>query len=179
MMSTINQAVLSQVIQEMKEGNVRFCEALGFDYEELNELSSLSYEELMHLGSTPAQFLKITVNHDVLRKMLIHVRQEQKLQQLVNRAIKLGGSLALIRCYFGLPTAEVCARRRLKGIFIRQGRNQLPSEEEEAALWMRWQEVKVEKLDSMQALEAMMLLAQEYSLSLNVIWNLIRQWPAR
>lgn len=71
MMPTINQAVLSQVIQELKDGNVRYCEALGFDREELNELNSLTFEELMHLGNTSAQFLKITINHDVLRKMLI------------------------------------------------------------------------------------------------------------
>jgi hypothetical protein len=178
MMPTINQAVLSQVVQELKDGNVRFCEALGFDRDELNELNSLTFEELMHLGSTSAQFLKITINHEVLRKMLIQVRQEQKFQQLVGQALLLGGSIALISHYFGVSTAEISARRRLMGIHVRQRRNQTPGEEEEAALWRCWQEIKVDNLDSIQALEAMMLLAQECSLSLTVIWNLIRQWQA-
>lgn len=176
MMPTINQAVLSQMIQELKDGNVRYCEALGFDREELNELNSLTFEELMYLGNTSAQLLKITINHDVLRKMLIQVRQEQKFQQIVGQAVQLGGSIALISHYFGISTAEISARRRLLGIHVRQGRNQVPGEEEEAALWNRWQEVKVDNLDSIQALEAMMLLAQERSLSLTVVWNLIRQW---
>lgn len=57
-----------------------------------------------------------------------------------------------------------------------KGATKVPGEEEEAALWNRWQEVKVDNLDSIQALEAMMLLAQERSLSLTVVWNLIRQW---
>lgn len=87
MLPTINQAVLSQVIQALKDGNVRYCEALGFDREELNELNVLTFEELMHLGNTSAQFLKITINHDVLRKMLVQVRQEQKFQQLVGQAV--------------------------------------------------------------------------------------------
>ncbi|AKE60080.1 DUF2857 domain-containing protein [Citrobacter farmeri] len=176
MMPTINQAVLSQVIQELKDGNVRYCEALGFDRDELNELNTLTFEELMHLGNTSAQFLKITINHDVLRKMLVQVRQEQKFQQFVGQAVQLGGSIALISHYFGISTAEISARRRLMGIHIRQGRNQAPDEAEEAALWKRWQEIKVDNLDSTQALEAMMQLAQERSLSLTVVWNLIRQW---
>ncbi len=77
MLPTINQAVLSQVIQALKDGNVRYCEALGFDREELNELNALTVEELMHMGNTSAQFLKITINHDVLRKMLVQVRQSR------------------------------------------------------------------------------------------------------
>ena len=175
MLPTINQAVLSQVIQALKDGNVRYCEALGFDREELNELNALTFEELMHMGNTSAQFLKITINHDVLRKMLVQVRQEQKFQQLVGQAVQLGGSIALISRYFGIST-EISARRRLMGIHVRQGRNQAPGEKEEAALWNRWQEIKVDNIDSIPALEAMMLLAQERSLSLTVVWNMIRQW---
>ncbi|VFS81230.1 Protein of uncharacterised function (DUF2857) [Salmonella enterica subsp. diarizonae] len=127
MLPTINQAVLSQVIQALKDGNVRYCEALGFDREELNELNALTFEELMHLGNTSAQFLKITINHDVLRKMLVQVRQEQKFQQLVGQAVQLGGSIALISHYFGISTAEISARRRLMGIHVRQGATRFPA----------------------------------------------------
>ena len=108
--------------------------------------------------------------------MLVQVRQEQKFQQLVGQAVQLGGSIALISHYFGISTAEISARRRLMGIHVRQGRNQVPGEEEEAALWNRWQQIKVDNIDSIPAQEAMMLLAQERSLSLTVVWNLIRQW---
>jgi Protein of unknown function (DUF2857). len=44
------------------------------------------------------------------------------------------------------------------GIHVRKGRNQAPGEKEEAALWNRWQEIKVDNIDSIPALEAMMLL---------------------
>ncbi|MEC4376863.1 STY4526/YPO1902 family pathogenicity island replication protein [Klebsiella pneumoniae] len=47
------------------------------------------------------------------------------------------------------------------------------------ALWKRWQEVKVDNLDSIQALEVMMQLTRERSLSLTVVWNLIRKWETR
>lgn len=179
MIPTINHAILSQVVQAIKAGNLRYCEALGFNHDELNKLCSLSYDELLYLTNTSSHFLKVTVNHDVLRKMLVQVQQEHKLQQIVNQAVQLGGSIALINHYFGIPTAEISARRRLMGINIRRGRSQAPDEEEEIALWKRWQEVKVDNLDSIQALEVMMQLTRERSLSLTVVWNLIRKWETR
>jgi hypothetical protein len=176
MMPSINQAILSHVMHELKEGNVRYCEALGFEREELSELNTLNFDEIIHLGNAATHFLKISVNHDVFRKMLAQVRQEQRFQNIINHAMSLGGSIALINHYFGLSTAEISARRRLLGINIRQGRKQIPSEEEEAKAWKRWQELNIDNLDSIEALKAMMQLSEEQSMSLTVVWSLIKQW---
>lgn len=53
MIPTINHAILSQVVQAIKAGNLRYCEALGFNHDELNKLCSLSYDELLYLVMLP------------------------------------------------------------------------------------------------------------------------------
>ena len=126
MLPTINQAVLSQVIQALKDGNVRYCEALGFDREELNELNDLTFEELMHgqhLGAVPE-------NHHQPRCTAQDVGSGASGAEIPTTgrpAVQLGGSIALISHYFGISTAEISARRRLMGIHVRQGRNRYPA----------------------------------------------------
>ena len=46
----------------------------------------------------------------------------------------------------------------------------------ETLVWNEWQKTGVNKLDSPEALTAMMAMAREHDLSLTVIWNLLRQW---
>lgn len=176
MMSTINQAVLSQVIQELKKGNVRYCEALGFNIDELSQLNILTLDELIYLSRSAVLFINISINHEILRKMIVQARQEQKFQQLINQSIVLGGSIALINHYFGLPASEISARRWLMNINVRQGRNQKPDVEDEVDLWNHWQAIRVDNINSIEALEQMMRLAEEKMISLTVIWNLIRSW---
>ncbi|VUS42638.1 DUF2857 domain-containing protein [Klebsiella spallanzanii] len=166
MIDTINQAVLSQVIQELKKGNVRYCEALGFNFDELSELNVLTLDELIYLSRSSVLFINISINHEILNKMIIKARQERVFQQIINKSIMLGGSISLINHYFGLPAAEISARRRLMNIKVRQGRNQKPDVEDEVNLWNRWQEIRVENINTIEALEAMMRLAEESMVSL-------------
>ncbi|EAR9308651.1 DUF2857 domain-containing protein [Klebsiella pneumoniae] len=178
MTAMINQFILTHVIHALREGNVRYCETLGFGPQELCELSQLSMEDVLYLSQSAASFMNITVHHDVLAKMLAQVRQEQQFRQLLSRVIQLGASIAMINHYFGLSAAEVSARRRLYGLSIPQGRNQIPDEQTDHTAWQRWKEVEVENLDSREALEAMMQVAEEQDLSLTVVWNLVKQWRA-
>lgn len=178
MTTMINQFILTHVIHALREGNVRYCETLGFGPQELCELSQLSMEDVLYLSQSAASFMNITVHHDVLAKMLAQVRQDQLFRQLLSRAIQLGASIAMINHYFGLSAAEVSARRRLYGLSIPQGRNQIPDEQTDHTAWQRWKEVEVENLDSREALEAMMQMAEEQDLSLTVVWSLVKQWRA-
>lgn len=108
--------------------------------------------------------------------MLARMEQERLFQQRLEQALSLGASIEFINHYFGLSTPEVCARRRLIGLFVRQGRNNAPDEQVETLVWNEWQKTGVNKLDSPEALTAMMAMAREHDLSLTVIWNLLRQW---
>lgn len=129
MTPSINQAVLTHVVQALKEGHIRYCESLGFSPQELCELTHLSADDILFLSNSPVQFMHLSVNHDMLSKMLARTEQERQFQQRLEEALTLGASIEFINHYFGLSTLEVCARRRLIGLFVRQGRNLAADEE--------------------------------------------------
>ncbi|WP_253230636.1 DUF2857 domain-containing protein, partial [Klebsiella pneumoniae] len=89
----------------------------------------------------------------------------------------LGGSIALMNRYFGVGSRETCARRRLLGVSVPNGRTPIPDEETDAAIWHQWQKYRVENIDSPEALDAMMQVTENLSSctapSLTVVWNCI------
>lgn len=179
MIPSLNYAVLTDALHALKEGNIRHCEALGFTFDEINALNQLSLDEVFILSRASVQFMSISVRHDALRQLLTLSRHEVQRQHQINRAIRLGGSIALLNRYFGLTSNEICLRRRLLGISIPYGRTPVPDEETDAGIWRQWHKRRVENLDSPEALEAMMqvtenLTSQQHAApSLTVVWNRI------
>lgn len=180
MIPSLNYAVLTDVLHALKEGNIRHCEALGFTYNELEAINRLSVDELFILSRSSAQFLHVTIQHEVLRQLLAQTRQEILLQQRINRATTLGGSIELLNQFFGLSSGEISARRRFIGITVSQGRTRIPDEETDARIWRQWQQHRPDNLFSMEAIDIMMDIAENLSgetaedaLSLTVVWNRI------
>ncbi|WP_174871214.1 DUF2857 domain-containing protein [Pectobacterium polaris] len=178
MFPSLNYAVLTNALAALKEGNFRYCETLGFTFDELNTLNQLSLDELFIVSRASAQFMSITVRHDVLKQILALSRQEAQRQQQINRAIRLGGSIALLNHFFGLTSNEVCARRRLLGVTIPYGRTPIPDEAVDAEIWLSWKKNRSGNLDTPDALEAMMqvtesLSSREKGPSLTAVWNRI------
>ncbi|MCE9732074.1 DUF2857 domain-containing protein [Pectobacterium sp. IFB5596] len=178
MFPSLNYAVLTNALAALKEGNFRYCETLGFTFDELNALNQLSLDELFIVSRASAQFMSITVRHDVLQQILTLSHQEAQRQQQINRAVRLGGSIALLNHFFGLTSNEVCARRRLLGVTIPYGRTPIPDEAIDTEIWLSWKKSRAENLDTSDALEAMMqvtesLSSREKGLSLTAVWNRI------
>ncbi|EAW5132466.1 TPA: DUF2857 domain-containing protein [Salmonella enterica] len=178
MIPSLNYAVLTDVLNALKEGNIRHCEALGFTFDEMDALNQLSLEELFIVSRSSAPFVAISVRHDVLHHLIAQARKDVRHQRLVNRAIRLGGSIALLNQYFGLTSNETCLRRRLLGISVPYGRTPEPDEETDAAIWRQWQQCRVDNLESSDALNAMMqvtekLLPDAGGLSLTTVWKRI------
>ncbi|MFJ5417864.1 DUF2857 domain-containing protein [Pectobacterium carotovorum] len=178
MFPSLNYAVLTNALAALKEGNFRYCETLGFTFDELNALNQLSLDELFIVSRASAQFMSITVRHDALQQILTLSHQEAQRQQQINRAIRLGGSIALLNHFFGLTSNEVCTRRRLLGVTISYGRTPIPDEAIDAEIWLSWKKKRTENLDTPDALEAMMqvtesLSSREKGLSLTAVWNRI------
>lgn len=160
MIPSLNYAVLTDALHALKEGNIRHCESLGFTFDEMNALSQLSLDELFTLSRASAPLMDISVRHDVFRQLLTLSRQETLRQQRINRAVRLGGSIALLNQYFGLTSNDVCLRRRLLGVAIPHGRTPIPDEDTDAEIWRQWQQRRQENLDSPEALEAMMQVTE-------------------
>ncbi|GKV90992.1 DUF2857 domain-containing protein [Pectobacterium carotovorum] len=178
MFPSLNYAVLTNALSALKEGNFRYCETLGFTFDELNALNQLSLDELFIVSRASAQFMSITVRHDALKQILTLSRQEAQRQQQINRAIRLGGSIALLNHFFGLTSNEVCTRRRLLGVTIPYGRTPIPDEAIDVEIWLSWKKKRTENLDTPDALEAMMqvtesLSSREKGPSLTAVWNRI------
>ncbi|AIR71425.1 DUF2857 domain-containing protein [Dickeya fangzhongdai] len=178
MFPSLNYAVLTNALAALKEGNFRYCETLGFTFDELNALNQLSLDELFIVSRASAQFMSITVRHDALQQILTLSHQEAQRQQQINRAVRLGGSIALLNHFFGLTSNEVCARRRLLGVTTPYGRTPIPDEAIDAEIWLSWKKNRSENLDTHDALEAMMqvtesLSSREKGLSLTAVWNRI------
>jgi len=178
MISSINYTILTDALHALKEGNIRHCEYIGFTFDELNILNQLSLDELFTLSRASFPFISISVNHDVLQHVLALANQEYQRQQQISRAIGLGGSIALLHDYFGLTSNEICLRRRLLGINVPYGRTPEPDEKTDVAIWQQWQTCRVENLESIDALIAMMqvteyLLPKAKALSLTTVWKCI------
>lgn len=178
MIPSLNYAILIDALHALKEGNFHHCESLGFTFDEMNTLNQLSLDELFIVSRSSAPFVAISVRHDVLRHLMVLALQEVRQQQQIHRAIRLGGSIALLNQYFGLTSNEVCLRRRMLGVSVPYGRTPEPDEEIDAAIWRQWQKCRVENLASPEALAAMMqvtetLLLQTEGLPLTTVWKRI------
>ena len=167
-LSQATTAILSSLLMDIKNGNIRRCESLGMSVEEIRALSQLSLDELHYLSQSHVSVLDVRLNHENFWLMLNQARIEQKRMLMIDRALELGGSMELIDKYFGLSPSEVSARRRLMGIESRQGRTQSLTEPQDAA--------GLTSPDSHQALEAMMLAAELHGLSLTAVWSRVSQW---
>lgn len=161
MTPSLNYDILIDALHALKEGDIRYCEKLGFTYDEMNTLNRITLDELFIISRAYARFMNVTIHHEALHLLLLQSGQEVKLQDQINRAISLGGSLELINRYFSLTSHETCARRRLLGIHVAQGRTRLPNENIDADIWLRWQKQRVDNIESLHALDAMMQITEE------------------
>ncbi|HAX2161265.1 TPA: DUF2857 domain-containing protein [Escherichia coli] len=177
----LNYIMLTVVLRALREGNINYCEAMGFTHDEMNLIGKLSVPELISIGLLSTSFVDISVRHDILRQFLILSRNESRRHEQLNRAVRLGGSIALMNRYFGISSKEVCARRRLLGIAVPNGRTPTPDEETDAEIWNQWKKYQVENIDSPEALDAMMQVTENLSSctdspSLTVVWNCIMHY---
>ncbi|PXJ86880.1 DUF2857 domain-containing protein [Klebsiella variicola] len=178
MIPSLNYAVLTDALNALKEGDIHHCESLGFTFDEMNALNLLSVDELFMVSRATTPFVSVSIRHDVLLHLLALARQEHKCQKQITRAIRLGGSIALLNQYFGLTSNETCLRRRLLGVSVPYGRTPEPDEETDAEIWRQWQKCRVDNLKSSDALVAMMqvtekLLPDTEGLSLTTVWKRI------
>lgn len=178
MIPSLNYAVLTNTLHALKEGDFHYCKTLGFTFDELNALNQLSLDELFTLSRASAQFMAVTIRHDVLQQILTLAHQEAQRQRQINRAIRLGGSIALLNHFFGLTSNEVCTRRRLLSVTVPYGRTPVPDETIDAEIWLSWQKNRHDSLNTSEALEAMMqvtesLSSREKGPSLTAVWNRI------
>lgn len=173
--TTLNQAVLSEILMRIRRGEIHYCQQFGFDESELSEIANLSTQEILDMGESSASFAKINIDHSVFWALLETVRENSRQRNEIDRALTLGISSEMIHIFFGWSSAEVSARRKLLGVKESMGRKPNANEEEEAVIWNLWKTHKTDE-DSSQSLDLLMLIAEESKISLTEIYRLVSQW---
>lgn len=174
----LNQAVIAQALHDLRNGQLRRCQAMGFGE---RELDALKHPELVSmLVNAAVSWCCVKVNREVLQRLLNQARSIEKEIMAVDRLLSLGGSTEMCSRFFGLTHQEVALRRDVLGMPKRRGRHPVLSEAQDAALWERWRAQIRERgiaLDNdATMLELTLDLAEDFDLPASVIWAAIHAW---
>lgn len=170
---------LLDLVMELKNGFIRRCDKMGLTGEEVAALKDMTIEDIHYISNSEVSVLSFQINHENLSRLLNQARAEQTRLQRLDRALALGGSIALLSHFFGLPSSEVATRRRIAGIKVRAGRGTVISDEESTRLWSMWvKNGNAVSCDTEEGLEIMLLAAEEMNIPLTSVWNAIRKWES-
>lgn len=168
--------LLTELVMEIKSGNLRRCESLGLTDNEIRLLNDLTIEDLHYLSQSPVSIITCQIHKENLCLLLTRAKEVQCQNLSIERCLTLGASIDLLNHYFGLTSLEVAARRRLYGIHGSAGRSLRLSDEQQIELWHSWQQGGMPDPDDLNGLNLMMLCAEKMNISLTAIWNTILEW---
>jgi len=187
----INEAILSQVLHNVRNGQLRRCIEMGLEPEILAQLQQPSALSL--LLNTPVSWCSVTIDGEMVKKILTGAQRSDEEVRMIERALRLGATTHMLQQFFGLSPQDVALQRLMMGVTARRGRWREFSEETDADLWYRWthlmKEHQVDLAESIAMLDIAMLVAEEMksphggdadeaaeNLSLAIIWNRIQTW---
>lgn len=174
----LNQAVIAQALHDLRNGQLRRCLSMGFGEEELD---ALKHPELVSvLVNASVAWCSVSVNREVLKRLLRQVHDVEREIAIVDRMLRLGASTEMVSRFYGLTHQEVALRRNILGLPKRKGRYPVLDEAQDSALWKRWKagiEDRRLALDDDTAMLALCMdLAETMSLPMSVVWAAIRHW---
>src|SRR5260370_36947112 len=115
----LNQAVIAQVLHDLRNGQLRRCPAMGFGEQELDALKHAALVSV--LANSKVSWCSVKVNRDVLLRLLRQGRDVEKEIETVDRMLRLGASTELVSQFYGLTHQEVALRREVFGLPKTQG----------------------------------------------------------
>lgn len=174
----LNQAVIAQALHDLRNGQLRRCQAMGFSP---NALEALKQPALVSvLANSKVAWCSVKVNGDVLNRLLDQGRGVEQEIAAIDRMLRLGASTEMVSEFHGLTHQEIALRRQVLRLPQRKGRRPVLTEAEDAKLWECWHERvaqrRAEIKDDAAMLAIAMDLAAEQSLPLVVVWSAIRRW---
>jgi hypothetical protein len=174
----LNQAVIAQALHDLRNGQLRRCKAMGFGEEELD---ALKHPELVSmLVNASVSWCSVSINREVLKRLLSQVHDVEREIATVDRMLRLGASTEMVSRFYGLTHQEVALRRDILGLPKRKGRHPVLDETQDTALWTQWKASVTQRgivlHDEMAMLALTMDLAETLNLPMSVIWAAIRNW---
>ena len=179
--STLNDAVLSLLLDLTRNGQLQRCLEMGVEPEVLGQIQHPTVLSL--LRNTPVSWVNVSINSEMILKLLTGAARSEEESRLIERAIRLGATTSLLGRFFGLTPQEIALQRTVIGVRAPRGRWPELSEDQDHHIWHRWtklmDEHQVDLKESMAMLAVAMLVAEELStdgLTLAQIWSRITQW---
>lgn len=174
----LNQAVIAQALHDLRNGQLRHCQAMGFSAKTLEALKHPALVSV--LANAKVAWCSVRINGEVVQRLLDQVGDVEKEIAAIDRMLRLGASTDMLSEFHGLTHQEVALRRQMLNLPQRKGRWPVLSEAEDGSLWQRWQSrVKargIDLRDDLAMLSIGMDLAEEQGLPLSVVWSAIRSW---
>ena len=174
----LNQAVIAQALHDLRNGQLRRCKAMGFGEAELDALKHPALVSV--LVNATVSWCSVTVNREVLQRLLNQVHDVEREIATVDRMLRLGASTEMVSHFYGLTHQEVALRRDILGLPKRKGRHPVLDEAQETTLWRHWKAGVTERHiamdDDLAMLALTMDLAETLTLPMSVAWAAIRNW---
>ncbi|MFW0887949.1 UNVERIFIED_CONTAM: DUF2857 domain-containing protein [Pseudomonas sp. JL1] len=174
----LNQAVISQALHDLRNGQLRRCKTMGFGDQDLAALKEPALVSILLNARVP--WCTVQINREVLQRVLHQVDDVEQEIATVDRMLRLGASTEMVSTFYGLTHQEVALRRDILGLPKRKGRHPALSEEQDILLWNRWHpEFKARGvvLDDDRAMLSLTLdMAEELVLPVSVIWSTLHNW---
>lgn len=174
----LNQAVIAQALHDLRNGQLRRCKAMGFGEEELEALKHPALVSV--LVNAAVSWCSVSVNREVLKRLLSQVHDVEQEIATVDRMLRLGASTEMVSRFYGLTHQEVALRRDILGLPKRKGRHPVLDEAQGTILWKRWKagvsERHIALDDDLAMLGLTMDLAETLTLPMSVVWAAIRHW---
>lgn len=174
----LNQAVVAQALHDLRNGQLRRCQAMGFSG---SALEALKHPALVSvLVNAQVAWCSVKINGEVVERLLEQVRDVAQEIERIDQLLRLGASTEMLAEFHGLSHQEVALRRQVLGLPPHKGRWPVLSEEQDATLWKRWDATLkargITKADTPAMLEIAMTLAETEGLPLAVVWGAIGAW---
>jgi hypothetical protein len=174
----LNQAVVTQALHDLRNGQLRRCLAMGFGEQELEALKQPALVSLLVNARVP--WCSVKVNRDILKRLVSQMTDIEQEISTIDRMLRLGASTEMVVKYYGLTHQEVALRRDVIGLPKRKGRHPVLSEEQEVTLWRNWELARSEHgihMDDETVMLAMAIdVAESMQLPLAVIWASLQNW---
>lgn len=175
---TMNQAVITQVLQDLRSGQLRRCLSIGFTEQ---QLAALKRPELLSvLANAQVGWCTVKVNPAVVQRILTQAIAVTEEVAAIDRLLRAGASTEMMSQYHGLTHQEVAMRRNVLGLNKRKGRHPALDEAQDVELWRRWKPLRDQRqldvTDEAAMLQLALDVAENMALPLSVVWATIQGW---
>ena len=173
----LNQAMIAQALHNMQNGEFRRCKAMGFSTSIMAALKQP--EKVSLLVHAQVCWCTVTVNQELVDRLLLQTDESALKTASVDRMLRLGASVEMIRSASGLTLQEIRIRRDTLGMPARKGRYPELNAEQTAELRRCWrtqlQLCDIEFDDKHSVLIASLDIAERLGVPASVVWRTVEK----